>query len=176
MMKQGGMRPQDVVILLKKITAQGCQQTNKELALSVGISQSEVSAAIERCRVSKLVSNDKSRVNVLALRDFLMSGLQYVFPVQPGSIVRGMATAVSAPPISEHIPSTTETYVWPYKNGTSRGQGVIPLYKSVPKAAENDPELYRLLVIADTLRMGRVRERNVAIQELDKYIEAYGAR
>jgi hypothetical protein len=46
----------------------------------------------------------------------------------------------------------------------------------VPEAAEKDPELYRLLVIADTLRMGRVRERNVAIQELDKYIEAYGAR
>jgi DNA-binding Lrp family transcriptional regulator len=92
-MKQGGMRPQDVVILLKKITVQGFQQTNKELALSVGISQSEVSAAIERCRVSKLVSNDKSRINVLALRDFLMSGLQYVFPAQPGSIVRGMTTA-----------------------------------------------------------------------------------
>lgn len=89
MMKQGGMRPQDVVILLKKITAQGCTQTNKELALSVGASQSEVSTPIERCRVSKLVSNDKSRVNVLALRDFLIFGLQYVFPAQPGYVVRG---------------------------------------------------------------------------------------
>ena len=93
MMKQGGMRPQDVVILLKKITAQGWGQTNKELTLSVGISQSEVSTPIECCCVSKLVSNDKSRVNVLALRDFLIFGLQYVFPAQPGYIVRGIATA-----------------------------------------------------------------------------------
>ena len=176
MQKQYGMRPQDVVILLKRITSQGCVQTNKELALSVGISQSEVSVAIERCRIARLVSNDKSKVNVLALKDFLVSGLQYVFPAQPGPIVRGMNTAVSAPPISEHIANMGETYVWPDKNGSSRGQSIVPLYRSVPLAALNDAELYHLLVIADTLRMGRVRERNIAILELDKYIEAYGRK
>ena len=79
--------------LAEKDNCSGGGQTNKELALSVGISQSEVSTPIERCRVSKLVSNDKSLVNVLALRDFLIFGLQYVFPAQPGYIVRGMATA-----------------------------------------------------------------------------------
>ena len=32
----------------------------------------------------------------------------------------------------------------------------------------------RLLVIVDTLRMGRMREREIAIVKLDKAIEKYG--
>jgi hypothetical protein len=43
----------------------------------------------------------------------------------------------------------------------------------VPEAALRDEELYQLLVIADTLRMGRSREREIAVAELNKYIQRY---
>ena len=173
-MKQNGMKPQDVAILMKKMTPQGGTMLGKDIAASLGISASEVSEAMERCRVAQLVDNSKTRVNTLALKEFLVNGLRYVFPIQPGSIVRGVPTGVSAPPINEYISGGDEVFVWPYKKGTVRGQAVTPLYATIPEAVERDNDLYRLMVIADTLRMGRVRERNIAIQELDKYIAAYG--
>lgn len=173
-MKQNGMKPQDLVVLMKKMTPKGQIMMNKDVAVSLGISASEVSEAMERCRVAQLVDNTKKKVNVLALKDFLVSGLRYVFPIQPGALVRGIPTAVSASPISQYVPSGNEVFVWPYKKGTIRGQAITPLYSTVPEAIMQDEDLYRLLVIADTLRFGRVRERDIAIQELDKYIMAYG--
>lgn len=173
-MKQNGMKPQDVVVLMKKITPQGQTMLNKDIATSLGISASEVSEAMERSRVAQLVDSTKTRINTLALKDFLISGLRYVFPIQPGALVRGVPTAVSAAPISQYVTSGNEMFVWPYKKGTMRGQAITPLYSTIPEAVKKDEDLYKLLVIADTLRMGRVRERDVAIQELDKYIAAYG--
>lgn len=146
----------------------------KDIAASLSISPAEVSEAMERCRVALLVDNDKKRVNTLALRDFLVYGLRYVFPAQPGSIVRGVPTASSASPISDHVASSKENYVWAYKKGAMRGIAIEPLYSTVPEAVSNDEELYRLLVIADALRIGRVREKEIAIQELDKAFEEYG--
>lgn len=171
--KHNGMRPQDIVVLLKKITPQGWSMLNKDIAYSIRISPSEVSDALERCRIAQLMDANKTKVNTLALKDFLVYGLRYVFPIQIGNIVRGMSTAVSASPISDQISNENEKFVWPYKKGTTRGQAIEPLYKTLPEAALNDEDLYKLLVIAETLRMGRVRERDIAIQELDKYISAY---
>ena len=63
--------------------------------------------------------------------------------------------------------------MWHYLKGNARGQQIEPLYPSVPEAALRDPELYQLLVIVDTLRMGRAREREIAIQELAVRINRY---
>ena len=54
-----------------------------------------------------------------------------------------------------------------------RGQQIQPLYNTIPQAVKEDNELYQLLVIVDTLRMGRVREREIAIAELTKHINGY---
>lgn len=170
------MRPQDIVVLLKKTTSEGKDMLNKDLAISLGISASEISEALERCRIANLVDASKKRVQALALKDFLTYGVRYVFPAQPGSVVRGVPTAVSASPIKDAINGGSEVFVWPYKNGTMRGQSIEPLYSSVPEAVGKDEELYRLLVIVDTLRMGRVREREVALVELEKCLNAYGEK
>ena len=44
----------------------------------------------------------------------------------------------------------------------------MPLYRSVPQAASNDPELYALLSLIDAIRVGRMREQRLAIDELEK--------
>ena len=165
--RQISMRPQDVVILLKKTTPAGMAMTGKQLADSLGISQSEVSESLERSRVSGLLDDATKRVNTQALKDFLIYGLKYVFPVVPTGIVRGMPTGISASPIKERIPSGGESYVWPSAKGTLRGQAVQPLYSSVPEAADRDASLYALLVAADTLRLGRIREKEMAKDYLE---------
>ena len=168
------MRPQDIVVLLKKITSAGRGMLNKDIAQSLGISPAEISDAMERCRIAQLVDNDKVHVNTLALKDFLVYGIRYVFPAVTGRVMRGVPTAVSASPIKEQIAQVKDVYVWPYKKGTMRGQAITPLYPTVPEAVANDEELYKLLVIVDTLRMGRAREREIAISELDKSFALYG--
>lgn len=169
------MRPQDVVILLKKITPDGRNMSGKQLAESLSISPSEISEAADRNLLAGLLDAKKERVNVLALKDFLIYGIRYCFPAYLGPVVRGIPTAVSASPIKDKILSGSDTYVWPDKSGSFRGQSVEPLYHTVPQAVAIAPKLYELLVITDTLRMGKVRERDIAISELDKYLNAYAA-
>jgi len=162
------------MILLKKITSEGQNKLKKDLATSLGISPSEVTESLERSRISQLVDNSKEKVNTLALKDLLVYGLKYVFPIQLGNVVRGIPTFVSAPPLSDKIMEGKDKYVWPCKNGSVRGISIEPLYKTVEQAIAQDNELYQLLVITDTLRIGKVREREIALQELDKHFENYG--
>ena len=169
------MRPQDILILLKKISADNRKITNKQLSEELGISASEVSEGLERCRVAKLVDTNKQRVNTLALEEFLVHGLKYVFPVVPQAKVRGMATSISALPLSRMI-SSGEGYVWPDSSGDSRGEGIAPLYRSVVKAAERDECLYRLLALTDAFRIGRTREVELAKKELKKIFTDYDVR
>lgn len=167
------MKPQDIVVLLKKITLAGQHLSCRKLAESLGMSASSVSESLERCKKAQLIDRNKKRVNTMALQEFLVHGLQYVFPAVTGRVVRGIPTYISASPLKEHISNANENFVWHYTKGTSRGQQIEPLYPSVPKAVLQDEELYQLLVITDTLRLGRVRERKIAIEGLTKYINRY---
>jgi len=58
--------------------------------------------------------------------------------------------------------------VWPDPDGEVRGQSFSPLYKSVPKAAQEDDRLYELLSLIDAIRGGRARERQMAYGEIKK--------
>lgn len=171
--KQNVMRPQDVVVLLKKVSPVGKDMTGKQLSESLGISQSEISDSLERSRISGLLDPSKQRVNTLALRDFLIYGLRYVFPAIPSGVVRGMPTGISASPIKEKISHREESFVWPCSKGSYRGQAVQPLYPSVPLAAERDADFYALMVAADALRFGRAREKDIAITVLENYFLRY---
>lgn len=167
------MRPQDIVILLKKLSPAGYSLNGRQLSESLGISASEISEAMDRNAVAGLIDSTKSQINTLALKDFLVYGLKYCFPAVIGGIVRGVPTAVSAAPFSDSIVSGSETYVWPSPAGEGRGQAVEPLYHSVPEAVLKDTDFYRLMAIADVLRIGRAREKERAIDELKVYIARY---
>jgi len=97
--------------------------------------------------------------------EFLQYGISYVFPQHPGPVVKGLPTAHSAPPLKQFIMST-DNYVWPTSNGEVTGQAIIPLFSNVPTAAQEDQFLYEYLALVDALRVGRVREKNMAIKEL----------
>ncbi|MDR2914011.1 MAG: hypothetical protein LBV74_04115 [Tannerella sp.] len=174
MQKNNGMRPQDIVILLKILTFSDDNWTSVDISRALEISTAEISGSLERSRIAGLLSQNKREVNTLALREFLIHGLKYVFPAEIGAPVRGIATAHSASPIKEQISEGKDNYVWSYSRGTRRGNSILPLYRTVPKVAGNQKELYEYLVITDTLRVGRVREIEIAINELDKKLNSHG--
>lgn len=170
------MKEQDLVILLKKLTTKGSNLSIRKLAEELGMSASSVSESLERSKQAQLVDRNKRLVNVLALQEFLIHGVAYVFPAQAGRIGRGVPTYVSASPLKEQLAANADTYVWHHVRGTARGQQIEPLYPSVPEAVLRDEELYEWLVIVDALRMGRAREKEVAINELNKRIERYAEK
>lgn len=165
MKKHSGMRPHDVVILLKITTYSDDNWLMKDLAYQLFISPSEITESLNRSVESGLISNNKKRIMKSSLLDFLVYGLKYVFPQKPGSVVRGIKTSHSALPLSNIILSN-EIYVWPYFDGDSKGFAIEPLHPNVPKACINDQKLYELLSLVDAIRIGNKREFNIAVNEL----------
>lgn len=171
MKKHNGMRPQDIIVLLKIISRQDSNWRNIDIANALQISPSEVSEALNRCKIARLIDSKKRTVHLNSFKEFLIYGLKYVFPVEPGAMVKGIPTAHSAYPIKEHIVSGGDIYVWPYAKGNQRGQAIEPLYKTLPATIQKDTLFYELLAIVDTIRVGRAREIKIAIDELEKRLK-----
>lgn len=164
-----GMKGQDVLVLLKLVAIGGRNFQLRPLAHELSISYSELSLSIRRSTLAGLIDPlDKACIRPAVL-EFILHGFRYVFPVKPGSLTRGMPTAHSAPPLKEKIISKVD-FVWPLPKGSSRGLAIPPIYRSVPLAAQSDPTLYKLLSLADALRVGATRERNMASQILREMI------
>lgn len=167
--KQQVMSPQDIVVLLKITTYGNHGWFQDQLAKDLQISQSEISKSLVRSKFAGLVDPSGKKVFKTALLEFLQYGIKYVFPERPGALVRGIPTAHSAMPLSAIIVSE-EHYVWPSGKGKTRGQAITPLYPSVVDAVQNDEKLHELLSLVDALRVGKVREKEIAIKELETRI------
>jgi hypothetical protein len=159
----------DVVVLLKLLLERQ-KRPYAQVAKELGMSASEVHAAVQRCILAGLIDSQSRSPLRKPLEDYLLHGVRYAFPATPGPVARGIPTAYAAPPLSEQISSDELPPVWPDPNGTVRGYSVEPLYSSVPKAAKSDSMLYELLALVDALRMGRARERNLAGEALRERI------
>ena len=170
MRKHSGMRPQDIVILLKIISKGKLSWQNKDLAYELFISQSEISDSLNRSLVAGLLNSEKKKVHRKSLLEFIEHGLHYVFPAMPGGMANGIYTALSHPFMKVHFNGDTE-YVWPDARGEVRGFSIDPLYKDVVKAVKQDDKLYKMLALTDVVRVGKVREFNAAIAELRNIIE-----
>ncbi|MDP2600591.1 MAG: hypothetical protein Q8P84_07680 [Deltaproteobacteria bacterium] len=171
MKSHNGIRPQDVVVLLKIVALGEESWRHVDLAQYLNLSQSEVSEALNRCQLSGLVSPDKKRVMRASFLEFLVYGLKYVFPVELGPVCLGMPTAHSMTPLNKKIVSKKEEqYVWPAIDGVLKGHSIRPLYEKIPDAARKDKKLHELLALVDALRVGRTREQKLAVSELRKRI------
>lgn len=159
------MKPQDVLVLLKMLSYGETPWSQLRLADELFISQSEISQSIVRSKYSGLLNLDGKSVNTLSFMEFLQYGIRFVFPQKPGPVVRGVPTAHSAPPLNARI-SSEEDYVWPSAKGHARGHSIVPLYPSTVDAVKLDSKLYELLALVDALRVGKLRERELALGEL----------
>jgi hypothetical protein len=167
--QHNGMRPQDVLILLKIISLNDPEFRLVDLAQSVGISLSEVSDSISRSVFAHLIAPDKKTPLRKAILEFLVHGRPYVFPTHPGALAVGMPTAHSAPPLSAAF-GPVDPVVWASADGELKGQEITPFHSKQVYAARQDDKLYELLALADTLRMGKAREKKMAMEELKRKI------
>ena len=172
------LKPQDIVVLLKLVALGGHDWSYNRLAVSLHMSPSEVHTAVKRALAARLAVRRDNRVhpNIRNLREFLLHGIQYVFIPERGELTRGVPTGFYAQPFSSLlVNSGGPPMVWPDPDGEVRGQAFSPLYKSVPKAADEDEKLHELLALVDALRGGNARERNIAAAEMEKRLNRYGA-
>jgi hypothetical protein len=184
------MKGQDVLVLLARLAHPDREWTYPALATALSISVSEAHAATRRLVEAGLLENAESRrgprsksLGTLtdfrgptegnhrprreAAKEFLIHGFKYVFPCRPGTWLQGVPTAHSAEPLSKSISSAeTDAYVWPSARGSMRGLAIAPVYRSAPEAALQDPKLHRLLALLDGVRVGRARERALAVTAL----------
>jgi len=175
MRKHNGMRPQDIVVLLKILSwSEETSWRYADLGAALHISQSEIAEALNRSMQARLIDSQKRKVFKESLLEFLVHGIKYVFPAHPGAVLRGIPTAHSAPPLSQLIEGSEEAYVWPSATGNMRGQAIVPLYGQVSRAIAQDPLLYEMLALVDALRVGRIREQGLAIKTLSSLIKTSG--
>ncbi|EOR96427.1 hypothetical protein ADIARSV_0330 [Arcticibacter svalbardensis MN12-7] len=174
MKAHNGMRPHDIVVLLKIISIRG-EWLNKDLSSALHISSSEISESLNRSRISGLISPDKKKVMKSAFIKFIQFGLRYVFPVEPGSMERGIPTGHSAPILKDYFLSA-EKYVWPSRLGKEKGFVIQPLYPNQVLAAGDNGQLYDMLALIDAIRAGKTRECEKAIELLEQIFDKPYAR
>jgi len=169
------LKPQDLFASLQLTLPEfeAGDWTYAHLAGRLRVSDAEANAAVRRASAAGLLTagngrQSKPRPVRRALLEFIKHGVRYAFYPVVGETTRGMPTAHSAPPLVDKIASEGEPpLVWPDAKGATRGQGMQPLYPTVPDAVRDQPELHELLALVDAIRMGRARERALAIEELN---------
>ncbi|MBX3586940.1 MAG: hypothetical protein KF796_09850 [Ramlibacter sp.] len=110
------------------------------------------------------------------LAEFALYGAKYAFPGVRLPLAVGVPTAHSAPAFAGVFAPGSTDFVWPHPNGSVRGVGVEPLHPSVPFAAMQDAKLYEMLALFDALRVGKARERGMALERLEALIDPAAPR
>jgi hypothetical protein len=180
------LSPQDVVVVLKLLAGGFNPWSYAGLGKELALSASQVFTSVARAEAAHLldafnipssparrgrgVLPEPNRSN---LKEFLIHGVKYAYPVERGGPTRGLPTAEAAPPLREYFPEPFPLPpVWPFSQGTVRGLEFSPLYRNVPQAASRDQKLYELLALVDAIREGRAREREISIRELIARIDS----
>jgi hypothetical protein len=167
------LRPQDVVLAL--VLHGKSEWTYQSVADELGLSVSEVHAAVRRLDGASLYDARGRRARTANLHEFLAHGVRYVFPVSLGPVARGMATGFSAPALAGELASGGEgplsMWVWPTAEGRDQGMSVTPLHRSAVRASAGDPRLHEVLALVDAIRLGRARERSLATRLLARHLD-----
>ncbi len=184
------LRPQDIVLVLKLLASDFSPWSYAKLGEALAMSASHVFASVARAEAAHLLTNfnissspvkqgpgilpEFPEPNRSNLKEFLIHGVKYAFPVERGGPTRGIPTAEAAPPLNQYFPESFPLPpVWPCADDDdrcTRGLEFSPLYKNVTKAS-HDKKLYELLALVDAIREGRAREREIAVRELTARID-----
>lgn len=159
----------DVYVWLRLCIEKG-KKTYGQLGQDLGMSASEVHAAVRRGGQAGVLKPESRQVVVAALLDYLLHGVRYAFPAPPGRVARGMPTGFAAPCLSGEFAESELPAVWEHAEGMVRGQSVEPLHPSAPEASARDENFYRVLALVDALRGGRARERSAAASRLRRIL------
>lgn len=174
--RQWALKPQDLAVALKLVTLYGRRFTYSELADWMMLSRYEVHAAAQRLVLAGLATDDDGLIRSCdpAIGEFVLHGMRYTFPpvytgdthgVPTSYLALSMMGEVSIPDVS--LNTHHQVVVWPedapqlVPQGLShdsfpprrcRGQGMLPLYPTLPFAVQGDYNLYPMVALVDALR------------------------
>jgi hypothetical protein len=170
------LKPQDVFVASYLAVAERAGRscpTHAQLGEALHVSPSTVFGSLKNLRRAKLTesADPGSRVAAQRFLSFLVYGVPAIyFPTKVG-VVRGIATSVFSPAFRDRFTKASDVpCVWPYSRGREEGDGLLPLYPSVPAACSRDPALYQIMAAIDVLRSGRARERGAAAAYLEDFL------
>ncbi|WP_394843392.1 hypothetical protein LZC95_40890 [Pendulispora brunnea] len=168
------LKPQDVVLALKAVATGRRNWTQTELAQAVFVSPSECNEGLKRLAACHLFDRGENRIIRANLLEFLVHGLRYVFPARLGDYRSGVPTGFALRDLADAagvmVADDEDRVVWPLADGeigAAFGRAIEPLYKTVPRAAEHDPEFHEYLALIDMVRIGRSHESPAACKELE---------
>jgi hypothetical protein len=163
------LQPFDIVVAVKAhVWPRTDRWSFERLGSAVGVSASQAHAGLRRMERAGLYREGDRSLRVHAFCMFAEHGIPYVFATDVGPPAVGMATAHAALPLSGVL-VYAEAYVWPAAEGVA-GRAVTPLHPAAPAAAARDSQLYAALALIDALRVGRVRERQLAAPALHQIL------
>jgi len=171
-MSKHSLHPLDIAVCLHLVSEP--DRSFAALAHDLGLSSSTVHQSVERLLNAGLVRRDPETgraVNRRALLEFLEHGVRYAFPGVLGARARGVPTAYAGPALRDEIRSD-EAVVWPAADGVGVGPTLEPLLPKARQLASTLPTLYALLTAVDAVRIGRVRERRLAMTYLTNSLRA----
>jgi hypothetical protein len=175
------LKPLDLIVALK-LAGHGLPASYADLAASLGLNASEVHTAVQRAIQAQLLLDTAHdalaknsrlaniRVHRQNLLEFAVHGAKYAFAAETTSTTVGVPTSHSAPVFKGVFAPGSDDWVWPFATGECKGVGLLPLHPCVPTAALADPQLYAALALLDALRVGRARERKLALDQLPMLI------
>ncbi len=171
-MSKHSLHPLDVAVCLRLVSEP--ERSFAALAADLGLSASTVHQSVERLLNAGLVRRDLDRgraVNRHALLEFLEHGVRYAFPGVLGVPARGVPTAHAGPALRDEM-QVDEVVVWPAADGSGVGPTLEPLLPKARQLVTSLPSLYALLTAVDAVRIGRARERRLAMTYLTQQLRA----
>jgi len=152
------------------------------LGASLGISKTEIGASLRRCVESNLLfisnsydavslANFNWKVNKKAIFNLIKHGVPYLYPPKLLGLDIGIPTGFSGPALLEEVTSAGNTkIIWSSEYGDVYGQVLEPIYKTVAFASYQDEFVYNCFTLIDAYRLGKAREKEIAINLLEKTI------
>jgi hypothetical protein len=160
MQKALSLHPVDIPVALSLVEVP--RATFQQIGGMLGISSSTAHEATARLRQAGLVKKESLEVVRSALLEFLEHGVRYAFPAVLQAEGRGVPTAHAGPLLRAEIVADFP-FVWPTAGGTAVGPSITPLFRQAIELPSRSPGVYALLTLVDALRVGRIRERELAI-------------
>lgn len=174
------LKAQDFLILLKFLSHPSQAWKQRELAHSLGISLGETNACIGRLLQANLLRKGRAPSPPItaateAAEAFIIHSIAYLFPGKLGAQTIGIPSGIAAPIFHKRIAGGNHsTIVWPDAHGTHTGQAISPIHPCVTTALKRneDPRFYALLAALDLIRIGRPRERQIAIKVIKETLHS----
>ncbi len=103
------LKPQDALVMLKLIALEQVGWSYNAVALALGMSPSEVHAAVKRALAACLAVREGNKIlpNNRNMEEFLVHGLKFVFIPEKGGLTRGVPTRYAAPPLEAFFPKSS---------------------------------------------------------------------